>query len=235
VQPVRGRTAGRGRPALVTGVFLLVSSLALLVPPPASPDSPSFTSSRLADVLVQGRGAAAAVAALGGRSLATLPIVDGLLARVPAGKAPDLARQPGVRAANDADRPLRVRAADSVPLVATARAVDNPAPAPDASATLPVGAPPPGGEGAPRPGSGVSGSGSEGAALDAGALAALPGGLARRGVRAAARRAGVAPPDAAATDRVLALARAGDGDRTTWAGGSARREGKAVRLPLPPD
>jgi hypothetical protein len=89
VQPVRGRTAGRGRPALVTGVFLLVSSLALLVPPPASPDSPSFTPSRLVDVLVQGRGATAAVAAVGGRSLAALPIIDGLLARVPAEEAPD--------------------------------------------------------------------------------------------------------------------------------------------------
>jgi hypothetical protein len=90
VQPVRGRTAGRGRPALVTGVFLLVSSLALLVPPPASPDSPStFSSSRLVDVLVQGRGATAAVAAVGGRSLAALPIIDGLLARVPAEEAPD--------------------------------------------------------------------------------------------------------------------------------------------------
>ena len=52
VQPAQGRTAGRGRPALVTGVFLLVSSLALLVPPPASPDAPSsFSTSRLVDVL----------------------------------------------------------------------------------------------------------------------------------------------------------------------------------------
>ena len=89
VQPVRGRTAGRGRPALVSGVFLLVSSLALLVPPPASPDSPSSPLPRLVDVLVQGRGAAAAVAAVGGRSLAALPIIDGLLARVPAEEAPD--------------------------------------------------------------------------------------------------------------------------------------------------
>ena len=91
VQPAQGRTAGRGRPALVTGVFLLVSSLALLVPPPASPDSAStFSSSRLVDVLVQGRGAAAAVAAAGGRSLTALPIVDGLLARVPAARTPEL-------------------------------------------------------------------------------------------------------------------------------------------------
>jgi len=157
VQPVRGRTAGRGRPALVTGVFLLVSSLALLVPPPASPDSAStFSSSRLVDVLVQGRGAAAAVAAAGGRSLAALPIVDGLLAQVPAEQAPDLARQPEVRAVTDADRPLQVRAADppqTLPATAgaVAGAVDSPAPAPDGSATLPVGAPQTGGEAAARP------------------------------------------------------------------------------------
>jgi serine protease AprX len=152
VQPVRGRTAGRGRPALVTGVFLLVFSLALLVPPPASPDSHSpstASSSRLVDVVVQGDGAAA-VAAVGGRSLAALPIVDGLLARVPAGEAPDLARQPGVRAVTDTDRPLRVRAADPA-----AGAVDTPTPSPDGSATLPVGAPPPAGEAAARLGIGV--------------------------------------------------------------------------------
>ena len=150
VQPAQGRTAGRGRPALVTGVFLLVFSLAALVPPPASPDSPStFSPSRPVDVLVQGRGAAAAVAAAGGRSLAALPIVDGLLARVPGSKAPELARQPAVRAVTDAERPLRVRAADP-----SAGPVDTPAPAPDGSATLPVGAPAPEGEGAAgRPGS----------------------------------------------------------------------------------
>src|SRR4029453_5088780 len=113
---------GRGRPALVTGVFLLVPSLALLVPPPASPDSPSTLSpSRSLDVLVQGRGAAAAVAAAGGRSPAALPIVDGLLARVPATQAPPLPRRPGVRAVTDAERPLQVRAADP-----TSVAVDNP-------------------------------------------------------------------------------------------------------------
>jgi serine protease AprX len=134
VQPAQGRTAGRGRPALVTGVFLLVSSLALLVPPPASPDSPStFSPSRLVDVLVQGRGAAAAVAAAGGRSLAALPIVDGLLARVPADQAPKLVGQPGVRAVTDAERPLQVRTADP-----TAEAVDNPEHLISASATLPL-------------------------------------------------------------------------------------------------
>ena len=96
-------------------MFLLVFSLALLVPPPASPNSPSFSSSRLVDVLVQGDGAAAAVAAVGGRSLAALPIVDGLLATIPAGRSPELARQPEVRAVTDAERPLRVRAADPSP------------------------------------------------------------------------------------------------------------------------
>jgi tRNA(Ile)-lysidine synthase len=66
--------------------------------------------------------------------------------------------------------------------------------------------------------------------LDAEALAALPVALGRRVVRAAARRAGVAVPDAAATDRVLALTAAADGDGTGWPGGSARREGRVVRL-----
>ena len=84
------------------------------------------------------------------------------------------------------------------------------------------------GEDAPRPE-------PHGIALDAAALAALPVSLARRVVRAAARRAGVAPPDAGATDRVLALAGAADGGRTGWPGGSATREGAVVRLALPPD
>jgi tRNA(Ile)-lysidine synthase len=70
--------------------------------------------------------------------------------------------------------------------------------------------------------------------LDAEALAALPVALGRRVVRAAARRAGVAVPDAAATDRVLALTAAADGDGTGWPGGSARREGRVVRLGPPP-
>jgi serine protease AprX len=118
VQPVRVRTAGRGRPALVTGVFLLVASLALLVSPlPIPPDarSTSPTSRSFADVLVQGDGVADAVAAVDGRSLAALPIVGGLLARVPADRAEELSSHPGVRAVTDADRPLRVRAADPVP------------------------------------------------------------------------------------------------------------------------
>jgi serine protease AprX len=113
VQPVPGRTAGGGRPALATGVFLLVASLVLLVAPPAPPDARSIPSSPssapLLDLLVQGRGAAAAVAAAGGRSLAALPIVDGLLARVPAAQAARLDDRTGVTAVTDADRPLQVR------------------------------------------------------------------------------------------------------------------------------
>ena len=107
MQPVRVRTAGRGRPALVTGVFLLVASLVLLVSPlPTSPDarSTSPTSRSLADVLVQGDGVAAAVAAAGGRSLAALPIVGGLLARVPGDRAEELSSHPGVRAVVDMRR-----------------------------------------------------------------------------------------------------------------------------------
>ncbi|HWC44216.1 MAG TPA: S8 family serine peptidase [Actinomycetota bacterium] len=145
-------------------MFLLVFSLALLVPPPASPNSPTFSSSRLVDVLVQGDGAAAALAAVGGRTLASLPIVDGLLATIPAGRSPELARRPDVRAVTDADRPLRVRAADPAGgavdtaggAVDTAGgAVDAAAPSPGGSATLPVGAPPPAGEGTARLGVGV--------------------------------------------------------------------------------
>jgi serine protease AprX len=113
VQPVPGRTAGRGRPALATGVVLLVASLVLLVPPPAGPlDARSLSSSPSrppVDLLVQGPRAAAAVAAAGGRPLAALPIVDGLLARVPGNGTAGLPRRPGVRAVTDAGRPLQVR------------------------------------------------------------------------------------------------------------------------------
>ena len=94
-------------------MFLLVASLVLLVAPPAPPDARSIPSSPssapLLDLLVQGRGAAAAVAAAGGRSLAALPIVDGLLARVPAAQAARLDDRAGVTAVTDADRPLQVR------------------------------------------------------------------------------------------------------------------------------
>jgi len=133
VQPVRVRTAGRGRPALVTGVFLLVASLVLLVSPlPTPPDarSTSPTSRSFADVLVQGDSVAAAVAAAGGRSLAALPIiVGGLLARVPEDRAEELSSHPGVRAVTDADHPLHVRAAGGV---------DNAELPTSGSATLPL-------------------------------------------------------------------------------------------------
>jgi tRNA(Ile)-lysidine synthase len=69
-------------------------------------------------------------------------------------------------------------------------------------------------------------------ALDAGALAELPVALVRRVVRTAARQAGAAPPDAEATDRVVALA-TGSGAETTWPGGRARREAAAVVLEPP--
>jgi hypothetical protein len=92
VLPVQGRTVGRGRSALATGVLLLVASLVLLVPPPPGPlDARSLSSSPASppvDLLAQGPGAAAAVAAVGGRPPAALPIVDGLLARVPGAGRP---------------------------------------------------------------------------------------------------------------------------------------------------
>jgi tRNA(Ile)-lysidine synthase len=75
----------------------------------------------------------------------------------------------------------------------------------------------------------------DGADLDAAALGGLPVALGRRVVRAAAARAGLEAPDAAATDRVLALAGAADGAGTGWPGGSAVRDGPAVRLALPAD
>jgi tRNA(Ile)-lysidine synthetase-like protein len=134
------------------------------------------------------------------------------------------------------------------PLVATALAatrvggqvggVDSGEPSIPASVTLPVGAPPTRGGGVARPGGG-------GVVLDAAALAGLPVALGRRVVREAARRAGATAPDAATTDRVLALAAAtdpvpalagaADGAGTGWPGGSATREGMVVRLQVPPD
>ena len=72
-------------------------------------------------------------------------------------------------------------------------------------------------------------------ALDAATLAGMPLALGRRVVRSAAGRGGMAVPDAAATDRVLALAGAADGTRTGWPGGVAVRDGAAVRLALPAD
>jgi tRNA(Ile)-lysidine synthase len=73
------------------------------------------------------------------------------------------------------------------------RGVDSQAPSNPPSATLPDGAPT------------TRGGGTARLDLDAEALAALPVALARRVVRAAARRAGDPVPDAAATDRILGL------------------------------
>ena len=42
-------------------------------------------------------------------------------------------------------------------------------------------------------------------------------------------------PDAAATDRVLALAGAGGGGATSWPGGVATRAGTVIRIGLPTD
>ena len=116
------------------------------------------------------------------------------------------------------------------PLVATALAgaVDSREPPVPPPATLPVGAPPSRGRGAGRPEPGSI-------ALDALTLAELPVALGRRVVREAARRAGATVPDAAATDRVLALTDAADGAGTGWPGGSAAREGTVVRVRVPPD
>jgi tRNA(Ile)-lysidine synthetase-like protein len=138
--------------------------------------------------------------------------------------------------------------------------VDSGQPLSAPSATLPAGAPPsgggvparPGGGGAAQPGvRGVAQPGVRGVAqpepggvaqpeptgfrLDVDTLAGLPVALARRVVREAARRAGAAVPDAAATERVLGLAGGLDGAGTAWPGGVARREGTAVRIASPPD
>jgi tRNA(Ile)-lysidine synthase len=76
--------------------------------------------------------------------------------------------------------------------------VDNQAPPNPPLATLPDGAPTTRGAGTAWPDAGT-------ARLDPEALAALPVALARRVVREAARQAGEPVPDAAATDRFLAL------------------------------
>ena len=163
MQPVRVRTAGRGRPALATGVFLLVASLALSVSP-VSPDarSNSPTSRSFLHVLVQGDGAAAAVAAVGGRALAALPIVGGLLVRVPADEAERLSDHPGVRSVTDADRPLQVRAAAPNP-----GGVDNPAQPASGSGSVPL-------RGASQPEAGVTPAGAAGAVVT-GARAVVTG------------------------------------------------------------
>jgi tRNA(Ile)-lysidine synthase len=81
----------------------------------------------------------------------------------------------------------------------------------------------------------AAGPGTEELALDAAALAGQPVALGRRVVRAAARRAGATTPDAAATDRVLALATGRPDGECSWPGGLARRDGPVLRLGSPPD
>jgi len=96
------------------------------------------------------------------------------------------------------------------------------------------------GSGEPQGGAPVDPEASGAVAVDAGALAELPISLARRVVRAAARQAGATPPDAEATDRVVALAAglargapARPGAETRWPGGRAWRDAAAVVLEAP--
>jgi serine protease AprX len=104
---------------MAAGFFLL----AVLHPLPTAPPGAATL-----DVLVQGEGAAAALAAAGGRPLAALPIVDGLLGRVPAGQAERLRRdRPRVRAVLDANRPLRLQGVAAAPPAAAAAVAGLPA------------------------------------------------------------------------------------------------------------
>jgi tRNA(Ile)-lysidine synthase len=89
------------------------------------------------------------------------------------------------------------------------------------------------GSGEPQGGAPVEPEGSGAVALDATALAELPVALARRVVRAAARQAGADPPDAEATDQVVALAARPVGE-AAWPGGRAWRDGTSVVLGRPP-
>jgi tRNA(Ile)-lysidine synthase len=129
------------------------------------------------------------------------------------------------------------------PLVAAALAAARGEPPDAAPAT--GGADSPGaaaGAGSGPPGAEPSGLEAAGVvALDAGVLAGLPAALARRVVRAAARQAGAPPPDADATDRVVALAAGAAGGapprpgaETTWPGGRAWRDAAAVVLAARP-
>jgi serine protease AprX len=119
VQPAWARTATGRCPALAAGCLLLA---ALLTPAAGLPGRGGAV---WLDVLVQGRGAAAALAAAGGRPLAGLPIVDGVLGRVPAEAARHLRRAPGVRAVLDAGRQLRVQSLDPASLQPTSPAGDR--------------------------------------------------------------------------------------------------------------
>jgi tRNA(Ile)-lysidine synthase len=92
---------------------------------------------------------------------------------------------------------------------------------------------PPGADGAEPvvPPAGASAATTEGVVLACEALAALPLGLARRVVRAAAARGGHPLPDAAATDAVLDLAGGRRPGPVTWAGRErACRDGARLRF-----
>ena len=69
--------------------------------------------------------------------------------------------------------------------------------------------------------------GDAGMRVPAAALAALPLGLARRVVRAAAAEAGQAVPPAAATDEIVTLATGA----VRWPGGCAERHGEVLLWP----
>jgi serine protease AprX len=117
---------------MAAGFFLLAVLHPLSIPPPP----PDLAATRLAepeaavalvDVLVQGEGAAAAVAAAGGRPLVALPIVDGVVGRVPAGEVERLRRgRPGVRAVLDPNRPLRLQGVAPGPATAEVGLPDAP-------------------------------------------------------------------------------------------------------------
>jgi serine protease AprX len=103
---------------MAAGFLLLAVLQPLSLPPPPRLLADAVA---LVDVLVQGEGAAAAVAAAGGRPLVALPIVDGVVGRVPAGAVGRLRRdRPGVRAVLDADRPLHLQGVAPAPATAKA-------------------------------------------------------------------------------------------------------------------
>jgi hypothetical protein len=101
---------------MAAGFLLLAVLHPLSLPPPPRLLADAVA---LVDVLVQGEGATAAVAAAGGRPLVALPIVDGVVGRVPAGEVGRLRRdRPGVRAVRDADRPLHLQGVAPAPATA---------------------------------------------------------------------------------------------------------------------
>jgi len=101
---------------MAAGFLLLAVLHPLSLPPPPRLLADAVA---LVDVLVQGEGAAAAVAAAGGRPQVARPNVDGVVGRVPAGEVGRLRRdRPGVRAVLDADRPLHLQGVAPAPATA---------------------------------------------------------------------------------------------------------------------